>query len=77
MLTGMTFTAGKYLSAVHAKKTVQPGDIQLNHQFWLIKEINANRSKALIIEISSSQFSQFSEQCQKSFQSLCLFIPTA
>jgi hypothetical protein len=76
MLIGMTFTAGKYISAVHAK-TVQPGDIQLNHQFWLLKEINKNHSKALILEISSSQFSQFSQQFQKSFQSLCLFITTA
>lgn len=34
----MTFTAGKYTSAVHIK-TVQPGDTQLNHQFWLFKNV--------------------------------------
>lgn len=33
----MTFTAGKYTSAVHIK-TLQPGDTQLNHQFWLFKK---------------------------------------
>jgi hypothetical protein len=76
MLIGMTFTAGKYTSAVHIK-TAQPGDIRLNHQFWLLKKLYKNHSKRFITAILPSQLLHFLNYASNNFKAFCLFITTA